>query len=56
MRGETREARQLSAGDWAAFYRQVAAAIREDAPAPVDPAEARDVIAMIAQAYAAAAR
>lgn len=56
VRGETREARALAAGDWTRFYRQVAAAIREGAPPPVDPAEARDVIAMIAQAYAAAGR
>lgn len=56
VRGETREARGLPAGDWAAFYRGVAAAIREGAPPPVDPTEARDVVAMIEQAYAAARR
>lgn len=54
VRGETREARPLAAGDWPAFYRQVAAAIREGAPAPVEPTEARDVVALIEQAYAAA--
>ena len=56
VRGETREARPLAAGDWPAFYRQVAVAIREGAPAPVAPTEARDVVALIEQAYAAAGR
>ena len=56
VRGETREVRPLVAGDWPAFYRQVAAAIREGAPPPVAPAEARDVIALIARAYAVAAQ
>lgn len=56
VRAETREARRLAAGDWPAFYRQAAAAIREGAPAPVDPPEAREVIALIEQAYATAGR
>lgn len=54
VRVDNREARQLPAGDWAAFYRGVAAAIREGAPPPVDPGEARDVTALIERAYAAA--
>lgn len=53
---EAREPRRLAAGDWTAFYRRVAAAIREGAPPPVDPGEARDVVALIEQAYAAAVR
>jgi len=53
VRADGREALGLPAGDWTGFYRQVAAAIREGAPAPVDPLEARAVIALIAAAYAA---
>ncbi|CAN7369303.1 Gfo/Idh/MocA family oxidoreductase [Phenylobacterium sp. LjRoot225] len=51
---EGREARKLAAGDWTGFYRQVAMAIREGAPPPVAPAEAREVTALIEAAYAAA--
>jgi scyllo-inositol 2-dehydrogenase (NADP+) len=51
---EGREPRQLAAGDWTGFYRQVAMAIREGAPPPVDPLEARAVTALIEAAYAAA--
>jgi scyllo-inositol 2-dehydrogenase (NADP+) len=56
VRGDIREARALPAGDWTAFYRQLAAAIREGAPPPVNPGEAREVIALIEQAYAGARR
>jgi scyllo-inositol 2-dehydrogenase (NADP+) len=56
VQADGREARRLPAGDWAAFYRGVAAAVREGAPPPVDPAEARDVTALIERAYAAARR
>lgn len=51
-----REERQLPAGDWARFYRQVAQAIRLGFPPPVDPREIRAVIALIEQAYAQARR
>jgi scyllo-inositol 2-dehydrogenase (NADP+) len=51
-----REERRLPAGDWARFYKQAAAAIREGFPPPVDPLEVREVIALIAQAYAQARR
>lgn len=51
-----REERLLPAGDWARFYKQVAAAIREGFPPPVDPLEVREVIALIAQAYTQAGR
>lgn len=54
VRPDGREARQLPAGDWVEFYRQVAGAIREGLPPPVDAGEARDVIAFIERAYAAA--
>jgi scyllo-inositol 2-dehydrogenase (NADP+) len=50
---EGRQTRQLPAGDWVEFYRGVARAIREGFPPPVDPREARDVIALIEAAYAA---
>ncbi|CAN7267498.1 Gfo/Idh/MocA family oxidoreductase [Phenylobacterium sp. LjRoot219] len=56
VRSAGREERQLPAGDWARFYRQVAAAIREGFPPPVDPREVREVIALIEQAYAKAGR
>jgi len=36
------------------FYRLLAAAIRDGGPAPVDPVEARDVVAIIAAAHAGA--
>ena len=49
-----RIAQPISAGDPFAFYRQLAAAIRSGAAPPVDPIEARDVIALIAAAHAGA--
>jgi len=53
VRAEGREARPLVAGDWTGFYRQVAMAIRQGAPPPVEPAEAREVTALLEAAYAA---
>lgn len=52
VRPEGREPRSLPAGDWVAFYRGVARAIREGFPPPVAPAEIREGIAMIERAYA----
>lgn len=45
----------ISAGDPFAFYRQLARAIRSREAPPVDPVEARDVVALIAAAHAGAA-
>jgi scyllo-inositol 2-dehydrogenase (NADP+) len=42
----------ISAGNPYAFYRELAAAIRSGGPVPVDPVEARDVVALIAAAHA----
>jgi scyllo-inositol 2-dehydrogenase (NADP+) len=42
----------IAAADPCAFYRRLAAAIRSGAPVPVDPIEARDVVALIAAAAA----
>ena len=44
----------VAAVDPCAFYRRLAAAIRSGGPVPVDPVEARDVVALIAAAYAGA--
>jgi scyllo-inositol 2-dehydrogenase (NADP+) len=41
----------LAPGNWVGFYADVAAAMRGERAAPVDPREARDVIAMIAGAH-----
>ncbi|MGR0221417.1 Gfo/Idh/MocA family protein [Agromyces sp. ZXT2-6] len=41
-------------GHYGEFYRILAAAIREGAPVPVDPADAVDVLELIEQAHAAA--
>jgi len=49
--GERLEA-PVPAGDPYGFYRAMAAAIRSGGPLPVDPVEARDVVAMIAAAHA----
>ncbi len=49
-----RIAQPVAAGDPFGFYRQLAAAIRRGAPPPVDPIEARDVVALIAAAHAGA--
>ncbi|MGR6319725.1 Gfo/Idh/MocA family oxidoreductase [Micromonospora soli] len=43
------------AGRYQDFYAQVAAAVRDGAPLPVDPAEAVDVVALIELAHRAAA-
>ncbi len=52
----TRDGERLAdpaaAGDPYGFYRAMAAAIRSGGPLPVDPVEARDVVAMIAAAHA----
>lgn len=45
----------VPAGDAAGFYRALAAAIRGEAPPPVDPLAARDVVALIAAAHAGTA-
>lgn len=50
------EPRDLPAGDWVQFYVQLEAAIREGAPPPVSPAEARDVVALMERALLAARR
>lgn len=42
----------IRAVDPCAFYRRLAAAIRSGAPVPVNPIEARDVVAIIAAAHA----
>ena len=52
VRADGREARKLPAGDWTEFYCGVARAIREGFPPPVDPAQIREVIALIERAYA----
>lgn len=52
--GEAQELLDLPAGDWVGFYRQTAAAIRGEGPPPVDPREAREVIAVIERAFRAA--
>ena len=44
----------IAAVDPCAFYRRLATAIRSGGPVPVDPVEARDVVALIAAAYAGA--
>jgi scyllo-inositol 2-dehydrogenase (NADP+) len=44
----------IAAVDPCAFYRRLSAAIRSGAPVPVDPVEARDVVALIAAAHAGA--
>jgi scyllo-inositol 2-dehydrogenase (NADP+) len=44
----------IPAGDPFAFYRRLAVAIRSGGPVPVDPVEARDVVALIAAAHAGA--
>ncbi|WBO22081.1 Gfo/Idh/MocA family oxidoreductase [Sphingomonas abietis] len=44
----------VSAGDPYAFYRLMAAAIRTGSPPPVDPVEARNIVALIAAAHAGA--
>jgi scyllo-inositol 2-dehydrogenase (NADP+) len=43
---------EVRAGSWVAFYADVAAAMRGERAAPVDPDEAREVIAIIERAYA----
>ncbi|RAK57112.1 Gfo/Idh/MocA family oxidoreductase [Phenylobacterium deserti] len=42
----------IAAGDWVDFYRKTAAAVRGEGPPPVEASEAREVIAMIEQAFA----
>ncbi len=44
----------IAAVDPCTFYRRLSAAIRSGEPVPVDPVEARDVVALIAAAYAGA--
>jgi scyllo-inositol 2-dehydrogenase (NADP+) len=44
----------VSAGDPFAFYRLMAAAIRTGSPPPIDPIDARNVVALIAAAHAGA--
>ena len=44
----------VPAGDPSGFYAMLAAAIRAGGPPPVDPVEARDVVALIAAAHAGA--
>ena len=44
----------LPAGDWVGFYRETARAIRAGGPPPVDPSQAREVIAVIEHALAQA--
>ena len=41
----------IPAGEPLAFYRAMAAAIRREAPVPVDPIDARNVVALIAAAH-----
>jgi scyllo-inositol 2-dehydrogenase (NADP+) len=49
-----RDAQPVPAGDPFAFYRQLRAAIRAGGVPPVDPIEARDVVALIEAAHAGA--
>lgn len=49
-----RIAQPVPAGDPFAFYRLLAAAIRGEGPAPVDPIDARNVVALIDAAHAGA--
>ena len=49
-----RASQPVAAGDPFGFYAMLAAAIRADGPPPVDPVEARDVVALIAAAHAGA--
>ncbi len=49
-----RVAQSVPAGDPLGFYQQLAAAIRMGEAPPVDPVEARDVVALIAAAHAGA--
>ena len=55
VRGDEREPVPAEPGDWPAFYRQMAAAVRGDAPVPVDPADAVRVLEVLDAARTSAA-
>jgi scyllo-inositol 2-dehydrogenase (NADP+) len=52
--GDRREQLSLPAGSWVPYYQRLAAAIRGQGPPPVPAREARQVIAMIEDAFAQA--